>query len=171
MQRERLPETLLGAERFRGKYPPGSRLQRSYRSSAPARVTVLPPITCRLVSNRKKPSIVNRQKISTAASTESYQCAAAECCGCWSQVSASHTLMSIKYEVVGRLRVGAARSGAPLSLQKGQCDALTPTPLANRGYPCQWLAPLRDHDPFLGQVFQERQALPAKFRDTEIPHI
>ena len=67
--------------------------------------------------------------------------------------------------------LGQRGPGRPFPLQKGRCDALTPTSLANRGYPGQWLARFRDHDPFLGQVFHERQALAAKFRDTEIPLI
>ncbi len=51
--------------------------------------------------------MVNRQNRSAASSKEAYQRAAGACCGCWSQVSASQTLMSTKYEVVWRLRVGA----------------------------------------------------------------
>ena len=51
--------------------------------------------------------MVNRQNSSAASSMEPYQREAGMCCGCRSQVSASQTLMSIKYEVVGRLRIGA----------------------------------------------------------------
>jgi hypothetical protein len=60
--------------------------------------------------------------------------------------------MSIKYEVVGRLRVGATRAGLTLSLQKWGTDALAPPWCADRRYAGQGSAPFRDYDTFVGQV-------------------
>ena len=104
----------------------GSRLHWSYSSSAPASVTVLSPITCWFVNKRRKPSMVKRQNRSAASPMDAYQRAAGTCCGCWSQVSASQTLMSTKYEVVGRLRVGAFGSGPAFPFEEGQRHTLAP---------------------------------------------
>jgi hypothetical protein len=48
-----------------------------------------------------------------------YQRDALACCGCRSQVIASQTLMSIKYEVIRRLGVRAGGTPPSLSLEKG----------------------------------------------------
>src|SRR5450759_2977929 len=119
-------------------------------------VVVLPPMTCRLVSRRKKPSIVNRQKRSAESSMDAYQRAAGTCRGCWSQVSASQTLISIKYEVIGSLGIRASRSRLSLSLEQRQRNALALVHRAQRGDTGNWLAALGDDDSFLGQILQQR---------------
>jgi len=76
-------------------------------------LAVLSPITARLVKRRRRPSIVRRQNRSVESPdrfSEVYQRDALTCCGCESQVSASHTLMSTKYEVIGRFGIRAGRS-------------------------------------------------------------
>jgi len=114
--------------------------------------------------------MVNRQNKSASSSTELYQRDAGACWGCLSQVSASQTLMSIKYEVVGRLRVGTKRSRPTLPLEQRQRNALALTRGAHRGDTGNGPAVFGDDDPFLGEILQQRETLSAELGNAEVSH-
>jgi hypothetical protein len=99
-----------------------------------------------------------------------YQRDALACCGCRSQVIASQTLMSIKYEVIRRLGIRAGRASPSLSPEQGQPYALALAGSTHRGNPSQGFPALRNDDSFVRQCIEQRQALPPKIGYTEIPH-
>ena len=99
-ERNGLPEQRLGAARLGHEFyagvlgPPVVYLKRPGQTGGAVAHTFW------FVSRRRRPSMVNRQNKSAAAS-------AGTCCGCRSQFRASQTLPSIQYEAVGRFRIGA----------------------------------------------------------------
>src|ERR1035438_1559577 len=149
----------------------GSCLHRSYNSSAAISVCVLSPITFRLVSRRINPSMVRRQNRNAARSVDSYQRVAVECRGCRSQVIASHTLMSIKYEIIGRLGVRTERSATALALQQRQPHALALAKRLDRRDAGKRPAAFRDGDSLVGKILQQRKTPAAEIRDAEVGHI
>src|ERR1035441_8958256 len=131
---------------------------------------VLSPMTWPFVSSRRKPSIVSRQNSSAASSIDAYQRDAGTCCGCWSQLSASQTLMSIKYEVIGGFGIRALRSGPALSPEQRQPNPLAGSRRMDRGDAGNRLAAFGDDDSFRGQILQQREAPTAELGDAEISH-
>lgn len=115
--------------------------------------------------------MVRRQNHNAARSVDWYHRAALACCGCWSQVIASHTLMSIKYEVIGCLGVGTQRPGAALAFQQWQLDAPAFADRAH-GHNASELPAAFGNDKSLGgKILKKGQALAPKLRDAEILHL
>src|SRR2546430_65860 len=109
-------------------------------------------MTVRLVNNRSNPSIVRRQNKSTepfSSSNAAYHREALRCWGCRSQVIASQTLISTKYEVIRRFSVRASGSPLSLSRKQRQSDALAAAGSAYGHNPGHRLAALRHDDPLV----------------------
>jgi len=84
------------------------------------------------------------------------------------QVSARRTLMSIQHEVAGRFRIGAERSRPALPLEQWQRHALAFAYGTHRDDTGNGPAAFGDHDPLLGQILQQCQALAAELGDAYV---
>ena len=101
---------------------------------------------------------------------DSYPRTALGWCGCWSHVIASHTLMSIKYDIIRCLCFRTERSRPALALHQRQLDPLTPAPPAYGHHLRQSLAVFGHHDPFPWQIPEQCKAPAPEFGDAEKLH-
>lgn len=123
------------------------------------------------LSKRRKPSMVTRQNRSLASVVDgSIPAGCGTCCGCWSHVNASQTLISIKYEVIGGLGFRASRPRLALPLEQRHCHALALAHRVYRGHAGNGLAAFGDDDSLLGQILQQREALAAELGNAEVSH-